>query len=364
LNPHDIVVDRANALTRFVVISLVQCFEQFSDAEFTRDTDESIARARTLYQTALDLLDLAYPAADSTGDPANPYGLDPVIEALRLHAKSNLRKLQLGYNIAGLERQLSPELADGTAVAPPQPTPYRYAALIARAKDLTQTAAQMEAALLTTLEKQDAESYNLLKATQDVELASATVDLHNLQVNQAVDGIALAALQKDRADIQYDHFDDLINNGVSGLEIASTALGIIGSVGSSVFSGAASGAAIGAIGGPAGAGIGAGIGLVTGLGSLLGQISSNERREEDWEFQRSLAQQDIAIGSQQVAIATDQLAVATQEQKIAQIQLDHAGATVQFLATKFTNVELYEFMIGVLDGVYQFFGGDAVLLPP
>jgi hypothetical protein len=340
LNPHDIVRDRANALTRYVVISLVQCFEQFSDAEFTRDTDESIARARTLYQTALDLLDLAYPAPDSGATPDNQFGLDPVVEALRLHAESNLRKLRLGYNIAGLQRQLSPEFADGTAVAPRQPTPYRYAALAARAKDLTQTAAQMEAAMLAALEKHDAESYNLLKATQDIELASATVDLHNLQVTEAEDGIKLATMQKGRAEIQFDHFDDLINGGTSfweTLQIGVEAAGVA--------------ATISAGGDP-----------TSGLGSIFGQFASNERREEDWEFQRSLAQQDIAIGSQQVGIAMDQLAVVTQEQKIAQIQSDHAGATVQFLATKFTNAELYEFMSEVLDGVYRFFLQQATAL--
>jgi hypothetical protein len=347
LNPHDIVRDRANALTRFVVISLVQCFEQFSDAEFTRDTDESIARARTLYQTALDLLGLTYPAPSSTATQDNQFGLDPVVEALSLHAESNLRKLRAGRNIAGLERQSSADLADDSTVAPPQPTPYRYATLLARAKDLTQTSAQMEAALLAALEKRDAESYNLLKASQDVELASATVDEHDLQVKQAQDGIKLATLQTARAQIQYNHFDSLINEGVSGSEYASMALGLVGSV----LSGAVSGSAVPGVGSLAGAGIG----LVSGLGSLLGQISSNERREDDWELNRDLARQDLAIGDQQILLATDQVAVATQEQKIAQIQLEHAAATVQFLAGKFTNVELYEFMSQVLDGVYRFF---------
>jgi hypothetical protein len=353
LNPHDIVRDRANALTRFVVISIVQCFEQLSDAEFTRDTDESIARARTLYQTSLDLLELTYPAPDSKATQDNQFGLDPVVEALSLHAQSNLRKLRLGRNIAGLERQLSAELGDN-AVAPPQPTPYRYATLLARAKDLTQTSAQMEAALLAALEKRDAESYNLLKATQDVELAGATVDMHDLQVKQAEDGIKLATLQTARARIQYDHFDSLINQGVSGTEYASMAFDLVGSV----LSGAASGSAAGGVGSLAGAGIG----LASGLGSLFGQISSNERREEEWELNRDLAQQDVAIGNQQMLLATDQVAVATQEQKIAQIQLDHAAATVQFLAGKFTNVELYEFMSQVLDGVYRFFLQQATAL--
>src|SRR4029434_6344692 len=91
LNPHDIVRDRANALTRFTVISLVRCFAAFADAEFTRDTDESVARARVLYRTALDLLGLADPAPRSTSAPVSPFGLDPVVDALRLHAESSLR---------------------------------------------------------------------------------------------------------------------------------------------------------------------------------------------------------------------------------------------------------------------------------
>ncbi len=348
LNPHDIVRDRANALTRFVVISLVRCFEQFADAEFTRDTDESVARARALYQTALDLLGLAYPAVGSTAAPANPFGLEPVVEALRLHAQSNLRKLRLGRNIAGLDRQLSPELAAGTAIAPRQPTPYRYAALIARAKELIQNAAQMEAALLAALEKHDAESYNLLKAIQDVELASETERLQDLRLKEANDGIMLALLQQGRAQIQFDHFDGLINRGASDLETASMFFGFLGSV----VGGAASGKpGIGAIGG-----------LASGLGSVFGQIASEERREEDWRLQRALAQQDVLIGGQQISLAIDQAAVATQERRIAHIQMEHAGATVQFLAGKFTSAELYEFMSEVLDGVYRFFLQQATAL--
>jgi Tc toxin complex TcA C-terminal TcB-binding domain len=340
LTAHEIARDRATALTRFVVISLVRCFAAFADAEFTRDTDESVARARTLYQTALDLLGSAYILKDNnskpaTGSspPANPFGLDLVVEALSLHAESNLRKLRLGRNIAGLERQLSADLATETAVAPRQPTPYRYAALIARARDLTQTAAQMEAAMLAALEKRDAESYNLLKAIQDVELAGETVFLHALQVKEASDGIDLAALQKRRAEIQFKHFDDLINGGPSfweGLEFVA--------------------------GGTAA--------LVNPLqlGSFFGQMASNEQREKDWRLQRDLAQQDEEIGSQQLILAADKVVVATQEQKIAQIQKDHTTANVYFLASKFTSAELYDFMSEVLDGVYRFFLQQATAL--
>ena len=362
LNPHDIVQGRAKALTSFVVISMVRCFEQFADTEFTRDTDESVARARTLYQTALDLLGLTYPATapSSKRDPSHPFELDPVVKALRLHAESNLRKLRLGRNIAGLERQLSPELAAGTAIAPRQPTPYRYAALVARARDFTQTAAQMEAAMLTALEKRDAESYNLLKAIQDVELASATVNLHDLQVQEANDGFGLATLQRGRAEMQFNQFDKLINEGTSFWEKLSLGAAAIGVVAAAVATDGATLAAAGVA-----AKVAAGSGgkeIAGGVGSFFGQIASNERREDEWRFNRNLAQQDEAIGDQQIAIANDQIAVATQEQAIAHIQKDHAAATVQFLAGKFTSAELYEFMSEVLDNVYRFFLQQATAL--
>jgi Tc toxin complex TcA C-terminal TcB-binding domain len=365
-NPHEIVEVRANALTRFTVISLVRCFAGFADAEFTRDSDESLARARALYQTSLDLLGLVYPAPPADSQSASPYRPDPIVEALRLHAGANLRKLRLGHNIAGLERPPSAEPAAGSAVAPGQPTPYRYATLVARAKELTQTAAQMEAALLSALEKRDAESYSLLKATQDLEVASATVDLHNLRVKEANDGVDLATLQRGRAEIQFKHFDDLIEGGTSRSEKAGMVLGVLGSVLASAASGGGSLATLlvgaTAAGGIGGVAIGAGIGLVSGFGSLFGQISSNKRREEEWRLNRNLAQQDEDIGDGQIAIATDQVAVATQEQLIARIQMEHAGATVQFLAGKFTNIELYEFMSEILDGVYRFFLQQATAL--
>ena len=88
----------------------------------------------------------------------------------------------------------------------------------------------MEAALLAALEKRDAESYNLLKAIQDVELASETVRLQDLRVKEAKDGIMLAVLQQGRAQIQFDHFDELINEGASDWETASIVLGVVGSV--------------------------------------------------------------------------------------------------------------------------------------
>ena len=217
LNPHEIVgrlSRRANAYTRFTLMSIIGCFLDFADAEFTRATMESLPNARVLYLAALDLLDeLQKTEPPRNGDKDFPPNPLPI--SLRLHAEINLLKLRANRNIAGMERPAVPESAVSAAAAPVidsngqivlpttttrQPTPYRYTALIARAKELVNIAQQMEAAFLSTLEKRDVEQYTLLQAGNHLELAKATVELQSRRVDEAAHGETLATLQRDRAE--------------------------------------------------------------------------------------------------------------------------------------------------------------------
>jgi hypothetical protein len=92
---------------------------------------------------------------------------------------------------------------------------------------------------------------------------------------------------------------------------------------------------------------------------VTGQVAqvraSHERRVEEWELQRALAEQETRIGDQGVTIATVQLSIAEGEREIAELQAEHAKEIVEFLESKFTAVELYDWMIGVLADTYRFF---------
>jgi hypothetical protein len=137
-----------------------------------------------MYVTALDLL--RQPELQRPGD--TPFPPNPVVQALQLHAEMNLHKLRNGRNIAGLERQSAPEelpasllsssgqLRRSAAIAL-RPTPYRYAVLMERAKQLVTIAQQIEATFLSFLERRDAEAYSLLKARQDQQLSRAGLTL-------------------------------------------------------------------------------------------------------------------------------------------------------------------------------------------
>jgi len=57
LNPHSIAVTRRHTYTRYTLMAIVRCCLEYADSEFTKDTPETVPKARELYETALRLLD-------------------------------------------------------------------------------------------------------------------------------------------------------------------------------------------------------------------------------------------------------------------------------------------------------------------
>jgi hypothetical protein len=56
LHPHAIATVRPDTYTRFTLQAIIRCLLDYADHEFSRDTAESVPRARQLYLTALELL--------------------------------------------------------------------------------------------------------------------------------------------------------------------------------------------------------------------------------------------------------------------------------------------------------------------
>ena len=222
------------------------------------------------------------------------------------------------------------------------------------------------------------------------------MQLETLRLKQANDSVTLAQLQQQRALIQENHYQKLLDEGLieaerSAIEdygeaaiyqatAADLSFAVAAIHSATVAAGAIAGGVMGgAVGGPAGAAAGAAFGALgqsqalinalnavgAGYGSLAAKRSTRaqmnlalagfERRRQEWELSVALARQDVAIGGQQVTIATDGVDIARQERLIAETRQTHAKDTVAFLANKFTNVELYDWMGDVLEGVYSYF---------
>jgi hypothetical protein len=333
---------------------------------------------------------------------------NPTLRFLRLRAEINLHKLRTCRNIAGMRRQLDPYAAptDTTSglptvgaggqlvlpgIATSRPTLYRYSVLIERAKQLVQIAAQIEGQMLSALEKRDFEHYTLLKARQELNLAQAEVRLQDLRVKEADGGVTLAELQRERAQIQVDTYEDWLQKGLNQCEnemikayqdVAAAQKGAAEATHriqekAALLSSFELGRLAGSAGGPVGVFTGASVFaanlnidmyLLSQLNedtkkaidaTLAAQIASinaaHERRKDEWQLQKRLAEQDRKIGEQEEKIAKDHVEVVKQEKSIAENKVKNANEGIEFLTNKFTNEELYDWMSGVLEGVYRFF---------
>jgi hypothetical protein len=319
--------------------------------------------------------------------PANPS-----LGVLRTHAELGLRKLRTGRNIAGMQREVEayaaptdtisgmPVAVNGQISLPGapgvKPTLYRYAVLIARAKEIVQQAAQVEALFTGAVERRDEANYSLLKARQELALTQEQVKLHSLRVTQANNGIKLAQLQRQRAVIEQTAYDEWISAGLNEYELLmvekyDAAAQAKRSIAATAAAALTAQAAVTAATAGVGAGAAAAAAAVVALSAAANANASDKlasaeldiqiasinasyaRKEDDWKLRSALAAQDALIGVQNEANANDQLQIVQQEKSISELQSSFARHTIEYLSNRFTNADLWDWMSGVLSGVYR-----------
>ncbi|MGM8909471.1 neuraminidase-like domain-containing protein [Psychrobacter sp. 1U1] len=321
---------------------------------------------------------------------------NPTVKFLLLRAKLNLFKIRNCMNIAGMQRELEPYSApiDVESALPSmgaggqvnlagvtriRPTQYRYPVLVERAKQLTHLAQQTESSLFSTLQSLDQEKYTLIKARQDVEISREGVKLQKLRVRESENGLGLAELQLERTAILAETYAEWSSEDMLDLEKQlldqykfhqdAQILSAFANYASHIAGLAVTAAAGGATGGaPASAAAAAAIipiyaetvsqsVLATSQFKIntLSQSISIALRNREYQLQHQLAEQDLEIGNQQIKLANDRVQITEQEQAIAEIQSEQASDTVVFLQEKFANVELYDWMSGVLESIFRYY---------
>lgn len=297
---------------------------------------------------------------------------NPLLHGLRLHAELNLYKLRTCRNIAGMERTVDPYAAPTDTVSglpsigpggnlllsgavTLRPTPYRYPFLVERTRQLVELAQRAETAMLSAIERADDEYYKLLKARQELRLARAGVRLQDLRVREAESGVTLAELQRDRVDIQITQLNALLDQNISVLE--SIAIGLMFTSMGLLYTAAGLYTAAAKFGDlqAEGQAVSATSQALSQTASIISTYAAYERRKKDWQNQLELVEQDKLVANQQIQLAEDRVRVVEQERRIAEISADQAEVTVEYLSDKFNNAQLYQWMSGVLEGVYSFF---------
>jgi hypothetical protein len=258
---------------------------------------------------------------------------------------------------------------------------YRFTSVMQKAVELSNEVKQLGTSLLGAMEKRDAEDLALLRSVNAIKVQEAALLVRKQQVIEA--DRSLEALQQQQALVQVriEHYRRLINAGLNPWEIVALALSgnaivtegaaviieYLGNVMSMIpdFNLGASGfggsphAAVKYGGQQLGEGMRAMAGAIRGTAGVMhsmanvsSTVATFERRKEEWQLQLDIANAERLQVQKQILAAQIRQAIANQEVKNQELQIANAQEEDQLMRDKFTNTELYSWMIGQLSTIY------------
>jgi len=253
---------------------------------------------------------------------------------------------------------------------------YRFQFMLQKSYELCNDVKGLGSELLSVLEKNDAEQLSLLRSSQEIRLLDAIRDikvnqrdeakenLNNIMISQTLgeqrrdyysskakeftNASEKSYFDKTKAVIRYQ---ELVSTGqllasVSYLlpEIKTGTPFTIGLT----FGGANLGKKLEA----ASQGLNATANLFTLEASLANIKGGYERRQDEWKFQAQSAETELKQIEKQIAAAEIRLAIAEKELENYDLQIENSKAVDDFVRSKFTNAELYDYMVGQISSLY------------
>ncbi|MBO9545432.1 neuraminidase-like domain-containing protein [Caulobacter sp.] len=241
---------------------------------------------------------------------------------------------------------------------------YRFAYLIDRAEAMVQQLAGLNSALLSALEKRDAEALSQLTNQQEALLLKLTTVIKEQEIADVeANG---EALNQSLASAQYrqQHYAALTAGGLSAREQSSLdamlAALVFNTLGTVTKTAASIGYAVPQVGSPfamtyGGQQIGNALNAASGVFEIGAAISTfvsqqtqtlaaYDRRAEDWALQDTLAGYDVAQLTDQIRSNGIRLAIAKQNLVIHEETIKQNRDRAKFLKDKFTNAALYQWM--------------------
>ena len=308
-----------------------------------------------------------------------------------------LYKLRHCMNIEGVVRQLSlfePPIDPGALVKAvaggidissaiadlnaPLPL-YRFSTLLQKANEVCNDVKALGTALLAALEKKDAEGLALLRQSLEIRVLEAVKSVREQQIAEANENLLGLQKNKELVTLRRDFYQSVekINDGESlqqdKLEEAllaqqiSQVINIAASVahivptfdlGVAGFGGSPKAAIM--FGGP---NVGAALQAAAGGFTFWANVENyhankasidagHKRRWEDWKLQERLANKELEQIEKQIASSQLKIDIANKELENQVLQIDNAKATDAFMRSKYTNLELYQWQISQISGVY------------
>lgn len=305
-----------------------------------------------------------------------------------------LFKIRHCQNIEGIERELAlfdppidPALLVKAAAAglslgealndinAPLPH-YRFNVMAQKATELTQEVKSLGGQLLSALEKKDSEQLALLRSSNEMTMMDLVTEVKEQQVADTVTQINGLQQQQKSTTQRRDYYRHLIDGGLTNanekLQLDSMAASIPLNVvqGGMLTLAGVAGTFPNITIGPFSSGVEAGanqlasmssavasaVGTVINLNSTIGQMAGIKggytRRKEDWDQQLKTADIELKQIDHQILGAQIRKAVAEMELRNHKVQVEHSRQMDEAMRNKYTNEELYEWMISEISVTY------------
>ncbi|GAA4026859.1 neuraminidase-like domain-containing protein [Actimicrobium antarcticum] len=308
-----------------------------------------------------------------------------------------LFKIRHCQNIDGIERSLAlfaPPIDPGMLVRAAAsgldisaviaglsaPLPYyRFQTVAQKAVDLAQEVRNLGNSLLQVLEKKDGEDLALLRSELEIKLQNAMTGMKKLAIEEAKEQIIVLQRSRKVTEEKYQyyagiekvsakeslHLDklDTAHDFELAAQISRALAGIVAMVPDLL------GGASGFGGSPhvtlqwGGKNLAAAANSAADVLQILSASAAydanraaingqNERRFDDWKLQERQAKKELASIDKQITVAEIRQQSAELDMKNHALTIENNKKTDEFMRRKFTNRDLYQWMIGQISNVY------------
>lgn len=256
---------------------------------------------------------------------------------------------------------------------------YRFNVMLQKALELCNELKPLGGALLSALEKRDAETLSNLRATQETALLKAIRDVKQQQIEEAKANIEALNRTRRVTETRYNYYRDIERisayeqNHMDSLSMAhifnlasqsaqaaasvaflfpNFASGTSGPFGSPVAVVAFGGSSVGGSLQAAATVVSMISAAYTHDATMASIVGGHERRWDEWKLQESLANKELDQIDKQIAAAEIRQAITEKELENHEKQIANSMAVEEFLRGKYTNEDLYSWMITQVSKVY------------
>ncbi|ABO49534.1 hypothetical protein Dred_0999 [Desulforamulus reducens MI-1] len=246
---------------------------------------------------------------------------------------------------------------------------YRFNHMLEKAKGMAATLSQLGSSLLSVLEKKDTEALTLLRSTHEKNILNLTTLTKEKQLEEINETIESLRQSWSSAQNRLQHYQSLYDENLNALE--NTSLNLMqSSVGLQVVSSCIRGLSVAGYltpniygfsngGMDFGQAINAGAQVIDVTAGIMSQTAGviatgaqYVRRREEWKIQCDIARYEVQQIEKQISANQARLAYMERELEIHQKNIQQADEYELFIKNKFTNQDLYQWMIGRIASVY------------